>query len=345
MKYFSVRWLGLIVGVACLFVWAGVATRQIKINDSTMGTTYHITARVRVWQTKSGLKKRIQRRLVRISKSMSTYDSESEISLFNRMGGTDFVVVSNSFYTVLSEANRLFHQTDGALDVSIKPVLDAWGLYDFEKRFEVPKKREVELALSRVGFGGLAYWPPNQIKKPFREFSVDVSSVAKGYAVDELADICRQLNIDNFLIEIGGDLFASGNGSKGRPWRVGINVPDERLALDSVHKVVRLIDLAMATSGDYRRFHKHKGKRYSHIIDPKTGFPVKNGVASVSVISENCMSADGLATAIMVMGVKKGMILLNEMENTEGAIIIRSSKGKFRTLYSAGFEKFLASNF
>ncbi|MGD8264423.1 MAG: FAD:protein FMN transferase, partial [Desulfobacterales bacterium] len=163
-------------------------------------------------------------------------------------------------------------------------------------------------------------------------------SIAKGYGVDQLADVIRKEGYQNYLVEIGGEVFASGYRKDGKLWRIGINRPQIDAAFDDVYKVVDLHNKAFATSGDYRNFFVVDGMRYSHIIDPRTGYPVSNGVVSATIISETCTFADGLATAIMVMGADKGLELVNRIDGTEGLIIIEKQDGGLVPHHSKGFE-------
>jgi len=152
-----------------------------------------------------------------------------------------------------------------------------------------------------------------------------------------VAGILRQNDFANYLVEIGGEVVAAGNRPDGRPWRIGINRPRTNAAADEVYKVVDLANQALATSGDYRNFFEADGVRYSHVIDPRTGYPVSNGVVSVSIVADNCTLADGLATAIMVMGAEKGLLLIERLIGVEGLIVVAKSDGTLVDYYSKGF--------
>jgi thiamine biosynthesis lipoprotein len=166
--------------------------------------------------------------------------------------------------------------------------------------------------------------------------TLDLSSIAKGYGVDQVAELMRQAGFVDFLVEIGGEVFAAGVRSDGRPWRVGINRPKADARIDEVYQIVSLQDRAFATSGDYRNFFLQDGVRYSHIIDPKTGRPVGNGVVSVSIVADNCTLADGLATAVMVMGAQKGLALINRLAGVQGLITVELPDGSLQDHPSEG---------
>ena len=158
---------------------------------------------------------------------------------------------------------------------------------------------------------------------------LDLASIAKGYAVDQVSHLLQTSGIENFLVEIGGEVFASGYRKDGKPWRVGINQASTTASTADVYQVVPLHNRAMATSGDYRNYFEAGDKRYFHIIDPRTGYPVNNHVVSVSIVADTCMFADGLATAIMVMGLEHGMALINSLKEVEGFIIVRQKKDAY----------------
>jgi thiamine biosynthesis lipoprotein len=187
----------------------------------------------------------------------------------------------------------------------------------------MPDQKEIEQLLKTIGFDNLVLSDKDHalIKKQ-ADLHIDLASIAKGYGVDEIVEVIRQNGYRDCLVEIGGEVYASGTAGNGKSWRVGINTPRKDASLTDVYQVVHLKDQALATSGDYRNFFESGGKRYSHIINPKTGYPVKNGVVSVSVQADSCTMADGLATAIMVMGHSRGLKRVNQLENVECFIIV-----------------------
>jgi thiamine biosynthesis lipoprotein len=162
----------------------------------------------------------------------------------------------------------------------------------------------------------------------------DLNAIAKGFAVDEVSRLISAAGFENYLVEIGGEVYAAGVRPDGKNWRVGINRPQKDATINEVYKAVSIYNQAFATSGDYRNFFEIDGVRYSHVIDPRTGYPVSNGVVSVSIIADNCTLADGLATAIMVMGAEKGIALVNRLDNVECFIIVEKSDGRLVDFYS-----------
>jgi len=329
----------LIIGIVLAFVPAVCeAKREHFIEGRTMGTTYHITVVTGSFQGVAGLKEKIDARLVEINHSMSTYQKESEISRFNRFreAGRKFKV-SSDFFKVMTEGQTIYRLSDGAWDATVNPLLELWGFGQGNPVHRVPPQNEISALMQDVGFSTIEILPPDYLLKKRESVTIDLSSIAKGYGVDQVADLIRRNGFDNYLVEIGGEIIAAGNRKDGLPWRIGINLPQPDAAFDEVYRVVALHNQAFATSGDYRNFFEVGGIRYSHVIDPRTGYPVSNRVASVSIVADNCTLADGLATAVMVMGPEKGLNLVNRLEGVEAYIIIEKKDGTLEDYPSEGF--------
>ena len=322
------------------FLWPagyGVA-QETLISGKTMGTTYHVKV-VTGYSIKSkGLKEKIDNRLEEINQSMSTFIKGSEISRFNRLSlvGERFYA-SDDFLHVMIVAKNLYTLSNGAWDGTIMPLVNLWGFGDKEKKGDIPKKKEIDRLLPEICFEHIEILENRYLVKRKAPISVDLASIAKGYAVDQIADLIRTNGIQNFIVEIGGEVYASGFREDGKPWKVGINRPDKDAPFDQVHKVVALHNRALATSGDYRNFLEIYGKSYSHIFDPKTGYPVSNSVVSVSVLADKCAFADGLATALMVMGAEKGLQLVNTIDGVECLIVVWEKDGSLTDHYSHEF--------
>jgi thiamine biosynthesis lipoprotein len=270
---------------------------------------------------------------------MSTYQEDSEISRFNRFGQTGVKFkISDDFLRVMTAGQTIYRISEGAWDATVNPLVDLWGFGRGSRRYKAPPPDEIAVLLADIGFSNIEVLAPGFLLKKRASVTVDLSSIAKGYGVDQVADILRQNGFASFLVEIGGEVFAAGHRSDGRPWRIGINRPRTDAAADAVYKVVELSNQAMATSGDYRNFFEVDGIRYSHVIDPRSGYPVSNGVVSVSIVAADCTLADGLATAVMVMGVEKGLELIDRLSGIEGLIVVAKKDGTLVDYYSKGFE-------
>jgi thiamine biosynthesis lipoprotein len=314
--------------------------KEVLFSGRTMGTTYHIKIVTTQKQTPDKLHEQIEAKLAAINRSMSTYIADSEISRFNRLDDPSrTMMISDDFMNVMLVARQLHELTDGAWDGTIKPVLNLWGFGKSGQPRNVPSEVDIRQQLERIGFDQIMITPATKhLGKVRSDVTLDLASIAKGYAVDVLAALIRQDGYRDFLVEIGGEVYAGGVRIDGKPWRVGVNRPDKNAAIDNVYKIVPLSNQALATSGDYRNFFEFQGRRYSHVIDPRTGYPVQNGIVSVSIIAPNCTLADGLATAVMVMGHKKGMAVLDMLDQVEGLIVVREADGTLLDRPSDGFK-------
>jgi len=317
----------------------GEAKREHIIAGRTMGTTYHVKVVTGDDQGIAGLKERIEARLTAINNSMSTYQEDSEISRFNSMkqAGRAFEI-SADFLRVMSTAQTIFELSEGAWDATVNPLVDLWGFGRDGRQHTAPNKRKIAALLPNIGFENIRIRPAGALVKNNKFVTLDLSSIAKGYGVDQIAALVRQGGYKNYLVEIGGEIFASGKRLDGQAWRIGINRPRKDAAVNDVYQVVELSNQGFATSGDYRNFFEVDGIRYSHVIDPRTGYPVSNGVVSVSILAANCSLADGLATAVMVMGMKKGLDLINHLEGVEGLIIVERPNGSLGAFHSKRFK-------
>jgi thiamine biosynthesis lipoprotein len=315
------------------------AKKEHLIQGRTMGTTYHVKIVTGYFQGITGLKDKIEKRLGEINQSMSTYIKDSEISRFNDLGqaGVKFKI-KDDFFQVMQMGKKVYQLSDGAWDATVNPLVNLWGFGRAGRKTKVPQKQEIAALLPAIGFGHIEVLESGFLIKKRASITLDFSSIAKGYGVDAVAELIHKEGFQNYLVEIGGEVFASGLRKDGAPWRVGINRPQKDAAISDVYKVVRLRNKALATSGDYRNFFEVNGIRYCHVIDPKTGYPVSNGVVSVSILAETCTFADGLATAIMVMGHKKGLDLINRLNHVEGLIVVEKPDGSALDFYSKGFE-------
>ncbi len=327
--------LGLMAALLCT---ACQPKKELHLSGKTMGTTYHIKVVAGLFAFGSDLQRQIDERLAAINKSMSTYDPTSEISRFNAISAAhEPFSPSADFLTVLQVATELYRITDGAWDGTLDPLINLWGFGRKGTMNRIPADAEIRRALAHVGFDRIHQDPAGTISKTDPAVTLDLASIAKGYGVDEIARLLGNHGYDHFLVEIGGEVYARGRRKDGNPWRVGINRPDKAAAFNDVYKAVPLIDRAMATSGDYRIFLQVDDQTFSHILDPRTGRPVTNAVVSATVVAANCTVADGLATALMVMGPEKGLALVNRLPSVACLIVVRQPDGTLTDYPSSGF--------
>lgn len=277
--------------------------------------------------------------LARVDEQMSTYPPDSELSRFNASAGVDWFPVSVDLATVVAEAQRIAALSGGALDITVGPLVNLWGFGPEGRPERVPQAEELEAARERVGYQALAVrLDPPALRKARPETFVDLSAIAKGYAVDRAAAAIESLGATDFLVEVGGELRLRGVSEGGRPWRIAIERPVE--GARQVEQVVLPGANGLATSGDYRNYFEVDGERFSHTIDPGTGRPIKHALASVTVIHPSAMSADGLATALMVLGPERGMALAEE-EALAVLMVVRTGD-RFEIRSSRAFSPFLA---
>jgi thiamine biosynthesis lipoprotein len=256
---------------------------------------------------------------------MSTYEPESELTRFNRSRETDWVSASRELVEVIAEARRVSELTGGAFDITVGPLVDLWGFGPVMTDDRIPSDAEIDALRAHLGYAGLEVREkPPALRKRDPDIHVDLSAIAKGYAVDRVASLLEAHGIANYLVEIGGELRGRGRNPAGERWRVGIENPlsGER----SVHAIIGIDAIGVATSGDYRNYFERNGQRYSHTIDPRTGRPVAHTLASVTVISPLTMRADALATALLVLGPDDGYALADR-EGLAALFVLRTADG------------------
>lgn len=323
--------------LVCTFCTGFSAAAELSLSGNTMGTTYHIKVVAESNKDTQALQPRIDQRLEQLNQSMSTYRFDSEISRFNRLQSSDTnFEVSSDFLAVMLAADAIYRLTDGAWDGTVNPLVNLWGFGPSGPIDKLPSAQAISNALNHVGFDQIEVSAKGFLKKHHPEVTIDLASIAKGYGVDQIAQVIEASGFRNYLVEIGGEVYVSGRRLDSKKWRVGINKPRKTAAIDAVYTALELQDQAMATSGDYRNFEVIEGRTYSHIIDPRSGYPINHGVISTSVLAPNCTLADGLATALMVMGPDKGIHLLNSLEAVEGLIIVQKPDGSLENHWSRG---------
>ncbi|MEM7170025.1 MAG: FAD:protein FMN transferase [Pseudomonadota bacterium] len=308
----------------------------VSLSGSTMGTSYTVKVLSRATdQDLHAVGNEIDGALTGVDRRMSTYRSDSELSLFNVAGRDVEVPLSGDTLAVIEEAGRLNLLTEGSFDPTIGPIVDLWGFGPEENRQQVPLAQKISDLRPKVGFDKIAInSAAPSLSKKSEGVRLDLSGIAKGYGVDLVASVLDARGIDQYLIEVGGELRSRGLGPGDRPWRVGIEKPIA--GAQDLQQIVELENAAMATSGNYRLFFEQQGQNYSHIIDPGSGRPVEHSLASVTVVAETTMQADALSTALLVMGPKKAMKLA--ANHNIAAFFITGSQGSFAESPSPAFE-------
>jgi len=279
---------------------------QAELTGETMGTTFSITipklpSNVSVPKLSAGIEGILQQ----VNQQMSNWIQDSEISRFNQSSSTDWFEVSPATALVIEQSIRYSKESYGAFDVTVAPLIDAWGFGPQGREIDPPDEEQLAELRTITGTDKLEVrTDPPAIRKAVPEVSVNLSAIAKGYGVDAIAEYLEGLGIMDYLVEIGGEVRMGGRKVNGQKWRVGVERP--KAGQRSLQKIVMLTDSAMATSGDYRNFIERNGQKYSHTIDPVSLKPITHRLASVTVMAKNCLEADAVATALMVMGPETG---------------------------------------
>lgn len=314
---------------------------EVLLQGRTMGTTYNI----KVVSTKEHLielklHQQIDAALKQVNQEMSTYIKTSEISLFNQSRSLEPVETSPGFARVLSESIRLGKLSAGKLDVTVGPLVNLWGFGPEQRPETVPSDDMLNRARQRVGLDNLSL-NGNMLSKKIPDLYVDLSTIAKGYGVDVVAELIEQNGLTNFLVEIGGEMRLKGVKHTGELWAIAIEKPilDPSGEERAVHQVIIPKDNAVATSGDYRNYFEADGVRFSHIIDPDTGKPISHNLVSVTVIDPSSMTADGLSTTLMVMGMEQGMTFA--VKNDLAALFIAKTENGFDEQFTVKFKQYL----
>jgi thiamine biosynthesis lipoprotein len=292
---------------------------------SVFGTFYSIT-----YQCDNDLQKEIEAELKKVDQALSMFNQESIISKVNR---NEKVELNEMFLQVITLAQKVSQDTDGAFDITVAPLVNAWG-FGF-KTGDKPSGTSIDSLMSTVGYKKISL-KGRQLFKENKNTMLDCSAIAKGYGSDVVAAFLKKRGIDNFMVEIGGEVVTQGISEKRVPWRIGVTKPtDDSLSVDNeLQTVLNVTNKAMATSGNYRNFYYKDGKKYAHTIDPKTGYPVQHSLLSATVLADNCATADAYATSFMVMGIEKAKGVLERHPELMAYFIYTDERGNLAVWYS-----------
>lgn len=294
-------------------------------SGKVFGTTYSVT-----YQYDRDLETDILAELQRVDDALSMFNEGSIISRVNR---NDAVEVDDLFTDVFRRAQEVSAETDGAFDITVAPLVNLWG-FGF-KNNTPPSQHAIDSIRKFVGYKGVSL-EGKRVKKAHPETMLDCSAIAKGYGSDRVARLLRQKGVENFMVEIGGEIVTHGINEKRLPWKIGVTKPsDDSLSVnEELQTVLNVTDVAMATSGNYRRFYYKDGKKFAHTIDPKTGRPVQHSLLSATVLAKDCATADAFATSFMVMGIDKAKALLDKHGELMAYFIYTDKQGNYAVWYS-----------
>jgi len=312
-------------------------TETIRLDGTTMGTSYSVQlVKKQNDLIDDSLSGEIKDILESVDSTMSTWRSDSELSRINKNLGKQWIKVSPDLLFLLNMALSISDKTKGAFDITVDPLIELWGFSSNEPINTIPDEQSIKDRMQQVGYKNLIVDTQRGAIKKKTPVRINLSAIAKGFAVDKIAEHLDKKGYAAYLIEVGGELRFKGNKPDGTGWKIAIEMPE---AGDrQPHRVIGVSNNSIATSGDYRNFYEIKGRHYSHTIDPVTGRPVTHNLASVTIIDKNTAYADALATAIMVMGFEKGYEFC-ELNKIPAYFIIRND-GRFISKYTNQIKKY-----
>jgi len=330
----------IILGLALVLALGirGLYVKHPVLIGKTMGTGYSVTLSGYVPRSAlNELHQQIEGELAEINRQMSTWDPKSEISLFNQSDESGPFQISAAFAEVIAQALELGESTGGAFDPTLNPLLNLWGFGSESGKREVPSDTDIAAAMTKTGPDKVWIDKTSNLWKASPEVQLALGAIAKGYGVDAIGQLLDHAGHKNWFAEIGGEVVVRGLNPKGQPWRIGIQYPSSNPAVDKLQGIVNLTGGAVATSGDYRNYIQQDGALYSHILDPRSGRAVLSDTASVTVVAPICMEADGMATALFVMGSDEGLAWVEDRPEVEAMFLVRGADDEIFEKFSSGF--------
>ena len=304
----------------------------ISNSGSVFGTYYSIT-----YRTDKDLHEDIRQKLQEVDNSLSPFNKSSVISAINNNSSFSTNIMFNEVFTLAQDVSE---KTNGAFDITVAPLVNAWG-FGFKNNIAVDSC-SIDSIMQYIGHTGVTL-ENGKITKKRPETMLDCSAIAKGYGCDAVARLLKKNGIEDYLVEIGGEVVASGKNAKGKEWTIGINKPVDDASGKShgLLGIIKASGKSIATSGNYRNYREENGKKISHTIDPRTGHPVQHSLLSATVIADDCATADAYATAFMVLGIEKAMEICNDDSSIEGFFIYADKDGNYATCMSKEFANYI----
>ena len=329
-----------ILTVLILLVTSCFDSKQkgVRIDGKTMGTYYSINiVDLPKNISRQDLQFEITKTLDEVNKKLSNWDSFSEVSLLNQKKTTLPINISKDLFNIIYAANEIHLQSKGFLDLTIDPLIELWGFGYKNKKKRVPKDIDIKNALKLVNQIKMLKLDPENLSiiKLNKHVTINLSSIAKGYGIDMIGKKFNKLGINNYLIDIGGDILTQGFNNVKKDWVIGIENPNLNKKL--IKEIVNITNKGIATSGDYKNFYEENGVKYSHILNPNSGKPILHNTKSVTVIHNNAMMADGWATALLALGSNKGLKIAEKYKIA--SLFILKEKNNFIKIKSSEFKK------
>lgn len=311
-------------------------TQTFQLSGNTMGTSYSII----VVGEKTIDPLLVTAALEDIENTMSTYRSNSELMRLNVAPLNTWITISQSLNEILRLSETIFQLSFGAFDPTLAPLVNLWGFGPDKSNFDSPPSaNEIMFEMENIGYQHLIFSEDRPAVLKNKLVNLDLSAIAKGYAVDMISTLLETKEIKNYLVEIGGEIKTKGLNAEGDLWRVAIETPEANASIREPIRILRISNMSIASSGDYRNFIEIEGEHYSHTIDPRNGMPIRHDLASVTVIAESSAIADALATAFNVMGVEQAMVLANN--NDIPVYFLSKTVDGFTESYSTAFTPYL----
>jgi FAD:protein FMN transferase len=330
-----------VVAVAGALVYRHSQTVIHAIDGYTMGSTWSVRFSGPPSADVAAVQAQLEAELAALDFALSGYRNDSALARLNAAPVGEWIDIPDHLWNVLYFGLELWRESGGAFDLTVKPLVDLWGFGAAQPRVSVPTEAEIAAARSRVDSGQLELAADGHRARRLADISIDVDGVAPGYAAGVLSGWLTAHGFGNHLVEIGGEMHASGLRPDGERWRVGIETPE--LARGHVDRVVAVTDAAVTTAGDYRDYFEVDGARYTHILDPLTGRPVAHNIASVTVLAPGKLTADGYATAIMVMGEERGLAFA-DARDLPVLMVLRANDGAFHERYNKSFAAYMVQH-
>lgn len=329
----KILFLTVLTVASVIIIWNQQTTPYQHNTGFIFGTTYSIT-----YQNNKDLQAEIEAEMNEVDAALSPFNKRSIITAVNN---NHQVKLNQKFMQVFNLAENISHETDGAFDITVAPLVNEWG-FGFRKGVN-PTKHVIDSLRQIVGYQKVALINGKVVKKDPR-INLDCSGIAKGYGSDCVANLLRRHGIENFMVEIGGEIVTAGVNPDRVPWKIGVTKPVDNPTQQNgeLQTVLNVTDKAMATSGNYRNFYYKGGRKYAHTIDPKTGYPVQHNILSSTVIADNCATADAYATAFMVLGLNKAKVILQRHPELMAYFIYSDKNGKNTVWFSPSMKKAIA---
>lgn len=328
----------ILISLCLIFLFAcnrPAEMQYYKVTGPIQGTTYSIT-----YQYDKDLAVEIDSLLQLFNASLSNYDTSSVISKWNN---NKIEVPDSLLLLMYNTSKEVYYKTDSAFDITIAPIANLWGFgWEKHNKNNIPDSADIMNNLQYVGMHKIAY-SDGKLLKSNPNIKIITNAIAQGLSVDYISGYFNSLNINNYLVEIGGELYCKGVNPQGLKWHVGIDKPINNSGFEDRENqlVINISDKAIATSGNYRKFVEANGKKYGHALDPRTGYPAINELLSVSVVSNSCVLSDAYATGFMVVGLQKSIQIIEKLNDIEVYFIYVDKRDSVVSYYTNGFEKYL----